>query len=228
MKIKGINILTIAGFDPTGGAGILADIQTFKAFNCVGMAVQTANTIQTEDEFIAVNWIDDEVIGRQLQSLLDRYSFTIVKIGLVPSLSLLNVLIDKIIAKQPNIKIVWDPVLSASAGVDFGQDLSELSVNDDAIAGAKELSNITKILLKGGHNPENLGRDILFDDEGELFFKPKPGNYSPKHGSGCVYASALAATIAKGYPQQKAILKAKRYIEYFLASSNTLIGRHKG
>ena len=157
-------------------------------------------------------------------------------------------LIDKIIAKQPNIKIVWDPVLSASAGVDFGQDLSELSVvlekvflitpnwseaiklsgNDDAIAGAKELSNITKILLKGGHNPENLGRDILFDDEGELFFKPKPGNYSPKHGSGCVYASALAATIAKGYPQQKAILKAKRYIEYFLASSNTLIGRHKG
>ena len=65
-------ILTIAGFDPSGGAGILADIKTFEQHKCIGMGVQTANTIQTENEFLSVNWIDENVVLKQLEMLLSK------------------------------------------------------------------------------------------------------------------------------------------------------------
>jgi len=242
-------ILTIAGFDPSGGAGLLADIKTFEQNKCIGMAVQTANTIQTEDEFLSVNWIDETIVIKQLETLLSKYKFNYIKIGLIPNLEFLKKAITICKTKNPNSKIIWDPILSASSGFDFNHDLNELetilkdiflitpnwdeikalSNTDNEIEGAKQLSKHTKVFLKGGHNEENIGKDYLFENKIQKAFNPKKTvkPMHPKHGSGCVLSSAITANLQQGYPLQKTILKSKRYIEGFLSSNKTLIGRHR-
>lgn len=245
---KRANILTIAGFDPSGGAGILADIKTFEANSTLGFAVQTANTIQTEDKFSAVNWIKESVIIEQLQFVLAQYTFHVVKIGLIPSLDLLNQVIDCLKKANQTTKIIWDPILAVSAGFDFKHDLSNLETvlqkiylltpnwnemqriggSKDAYKLAEHWSEQCKIYLKGGHNEKHLGKDYLFAKGKSISFNPKQSNYTPKHGSGCVFSAALAANLAKGYPEQKAVLRAKRYVEKFLKSNLSLLGFHYG
>lgn len=237
-------ILTIAGFDPSGGAGILADIKTIENNACLGFAVQTANTIQNEDVFEKVNWVNQNVIFQQLDILLRNHKFDFVKIGLIEDIEFLNKL--KEIEGFAKSKIIWDPVLSASSGFNFEQNLEGLnevlkkiylitpnwneikilSGNNDALNGASELSRFTKVYLKGGHNEENLGKDFLFSDGIENVFNPKKGNYTAKHGSGCVFSSVLTVNLAKAYPENKAILRSKRYIERYLSSSKTKLGHH--
>lgn len=245
--IKRPNIITIAGFDPSGGAGVLADVKTFEAHRCSGFAVQTANTIQTEDEFLSVNWIDQSLIKDQLRALCERYSIQGVKIGLIPSLSFMLEILAIVRDLNENLTIVWDPILSASAGFDFKHDLGklkevlskvdyitpnwneikQLSGNNYSLQGAQALSEVTSIYLKGGHNKESQGKDYLFNENGMRSFNPKAGNYYEKHGSGCVFSSALISNLLRGYPTQKAVLKSKRYIEEFLKSDRSKLGKHK-
>lgn len=241
------HILTIAGFDPSGGAGILADIKTIESLDGVGMAVQTANTIQTEDAFMSVNWVDENQIMAQLLTLLDRYVFDGVKVGLIPSLEFLGRIVPLLSLNNDKAPVIWDPVLSASAGFDFEQNLSGLNAavnlvdwitpnwhearrlggNENALEGMEELGRLTHVYLKGGHHEEDKGKDFLITQGGVKGFNAKQGRYYDKHGSGCVFSSALTVHLAKGYPKQKAILRSKRYVEFFLKSTPTLLGRHK-
>jgi len=165
---------------------------------------------------------------------------------LIQSTAFLFELIERLKSEQSNLKIIWDPVLSASAGFDFNQNLddlesvlkgidiltpnwnevTQLTKNSDALEGAVELSQLTKVYLKGGHNLKAKGKDYFIVEKQINVFNPKPGNYSDKHGSGCVFSSALAANLARGYPEKKAILRSKRYIEQFLKSNTGLLGYH--
>ena len=211
------------------------------------MAVQTANTIQSDKEFISANWIEESTILSQLNILLSRFKFDYIKIGLTPNLNLLNLLIKSCITSNTLVKIIWDPVLSTSSGFDFKIDLKNLdsileniylitpnleeikilSKLEDPIEGAKRLSKKCKVLLKGGHTEVEQGKDYLFDHENKTSFKPKTIKFSEKHGTGCVLSSAITANLAKGYPIKKSILRSKRYIEHFIESNHTLIGSHK-
>jgi hydroxymethylpyrimidine/phosphomethylpyrimidine kinase len=240
-------ILTIAGFDPSGGAGLLADIKTIEANKCLGFAVCTANTIQNENEFVAPNWINEAEVFAQLDVLLKGHQFEYVKIGLIPSLAFLLKAITTLITQHSQPKIIWDPILSASAGFDFGYDLSELKTileaiylltpnwneikqltdNVDAMEGAKTLSKFSNVYLKGGHNPDLKGKDYLFYEEKIYPFNPKVKVLYEKHGSGCVFSSALTANLAIGFPIIKACLRSKSYMYKFLNSSPTLLGSHR-
>lgn len=240
-------ILTIAGFDPTGGAGVLADVKTFEQNNCIGMAVQTANTVQTDQKFYTVNWMEKKLVDDQLKVLLKSYQFNYVKIGLVSSTESLSSFVQSCVKANPTVRIIWDPVLSASAGFMFSQNLKDLadvlknlylitpnfeeilniSGESDAMLGAQKLSAHCKVLLKGGHNPNDAGKDFLFENGKQNSFNPKNIKFTPKHGTGCVFASAITANLANGYPLQKSILRSKRYIEHFISSNSTLIGTHK-
>ena len=240
-------ILTIAGFDPSGGAGILADIKTIEANKCLGFAVCTANTIQNEHEFVSPNWIAEEEVFAQLDILMKIHTFDYVKIGLISSFEFLRRVSSKLIAQNPSLKIIWDPILSASAGFDFNHDLSELktvlkdvymitpnwneikqlSGNEDALVGAALLAQFTHVYLKGGHHPTTKGKDYLFFDGKVNVFNPKKKVNYEKHGSGCVFSSALTANLAKKYPVVKACLRSKSYMYKFLNSSPTLLGTHK-
>ena len=235
-------ILTIGGFDPSGGAGVLADIKTFEQHRLLGMAVNTANTVQSEDEFLSVNWLDKSLILEQLDQLLKHYQFNYVKIGLIPSIDFIHELHSKL----GNAKIIWDPILTASAGFDMQHDFSSLqdvlkkvdfftpnweeikslSGKDDAIAAAEDFAKLCNVYLKGGHDTEHPGRDHVFFNGKHFHLKAKGKKMTPKHGSGCVLSSALAANLSLRYPKHKACLKAKSYVTRVLESNPSLLGQH--
>ncbi len=251
MSIKRKNILTIAGFDPSGGAGILADVKTFEQHKLQSFAVQTANTIQTESQFIEPNWIPFDIVQHQMTELLSSYQFDYVKIGLIRNFEELQRLIQILTKFNPDVRIIWDPVLSATADFNFAQSINSeqiqhilhnvfictpnwdevqtLSGEQDALKAASilEKNSNSGIYLKGGHNVDQPGRDYLFFEGTTYPFKPMGKRVTPKHGSGCIFSSALASNLAKGYPLIKSCLRAKTYVTRVLESSDGLLGYHK-
>jgi hydroxymethylpyrimidine/phosphomethylpyrimidine kinase len=77
-------VVSIAGFDPTAGAGVLTDIKTFEQHRVYGFAITTANTIQTENQFLAIQWTEIAFVLRSIEELLKNYPIKAVKIGIVP------------------------------------------------------------------------------------------------------------------------------------------------
>ena len=243
-------VLSIAGFDPSGGAGLLADIKTFENMGCYGLAVNTANTIQNDSKFEACHWSSEAIILQQLELLLESFSLEVVKIGIVEDLQILNKVIDKLLLKNRSIRIIWDPVLKSSSGFSF-QEPQEFQKNLESILERifvvtpnfdeikifyseltmeekiRKITGKTNLYLKGGHRVENIGLDELFTTEGDCFrLEPCRTGCSEKHGSGCVLSSALAAHLALGNSLMEAAQKAKSYIEKVLASNQTLLGYH--
>src|SRR5580698_1730411 len=100
-------VLTIAGFDPSGCAGILADVKTLEANGVYGMAVCTANTEQNISSFKKSNWIGKNEMISQLNLLQKEVNFGFVKIGLTENFDILNCLIDELIKRNTSVKIVW-------------------------------------------------------------------------------------------------------------------------
>lgn len=240
-------VLSIAGLDPCGGAGLLADIKTFEQHKCLGFGVTTAITCQTEDRFDSVRWIDqDEIIG-QIKPLLRRYKIEAVKIGLIQSTQSLDRILDVLTTNGvPNI--VWDPVLTASAGFNFNnysstinlrkllekmtlitpnlREAMHLSQMSDPVNAARTLSDHTNVLLKGGHHPKELGTDQLFIHSRKVRLAPVTKELASKHGSGCILSSSIAAFLAQRESLENACTNAKRYIEKALGSNSNLLAYH--
>jgi hydroxymethylpyrimidine/phosphomethylpyrimidine kinase len=248
--IKRPYVLSIAGFDPSAGAGILADVKTFESNKVYGLGVVSANTFQNDNEFNSVDWIPVEKIIEQISVLQKRFEFRFIKIGLIENLESLNSLVSYLTSHVSYPKIIWDPIIKASAGYEIhraiNQNLLEkicrqiylitpnipesrlLGTGKDAIENAKYLSRFCHVFLKGGHAENKIGYDSLFLKEGKQFsFRPKIKGIYPKHGSGCVLSSAITAGLAKGENINRACLKAKQYSEKFLRSNKTLLGYHK-
>ncbi|MEO7977420.1 hydroxymethylpyrimidine/phosphomethylpyrimidine kinase [Flavobacterium sp.] len=240
--------LSIAGFDPSGGAGVLADVKTFEQHQVNGFAINTANTIQTDNMFYEIQWTDLSFVIRSIETLFLSYEITTVKIGIVPSLYYLNRILSSIKLLSPMTKIVWDPVLKSSTKFEFIELNDDLLLNEalskidlitpnydeimmlfpDFVSEKPWVKNElpSAILLKGGHNEEALGTDYLFMNSTVTELLPTNINFQPKHGSGCVLSSAIAANLALGHNLKSACIEAKIYIEKYLSSSSTLIGHH--
>jgi len=249
--------LTIAGFDPSGGAGLMADVKTFESLKCYGLAVQTANTEQNDIKLIACQWIDISIIQGQLELLFERFDIDVVKIGIVKNWEVLNKIVDILFEKNNSIKIILDPILRSSSDFKFhNQPLIEASVNENCFEEVlkkiylltpnyqeieklytdrsieetiKHISGVTNLFLKGGHRKEAIGKDELFTSTGKHFIlNPKEEKvFSEKHGSGCVLSSAITAYLAHGFPLLKSCFRAKRYTEKVLSSNKSLLGYHK-
>ena len=240
--------LTIAGFDPSSGAGLTADIKTFEQHKVYGLSVCTAITLQTEDEFYDIRWEKIEDVIKATKVLLDKYPVSIVKTGILPSLEYLNKLVTFLHLKYPNIKIVVDPILKSSTGFDFIKDSNKelfysilkncylitpnlneailITGNNNEMEAAKEISNYCNVLLKGGHHAEKLGVDYLFTNNKLIELKPSSLNGSGKHGSGCILSAAITANLALGHSLEEACKLSKHYIETILLSNNTLLAYH--
>jgi hydroxymethylpyrimidine/phosphomethylpyrimidine kinase len=242
-------VLTIAGFDPSGGAGVLADIKTFEQHKVYGFAINTANTIQTENEFHRIQWTPIDFVVESIITLLNNYPVKAVKIGIVPSLSYLNEIIIFLKKHSPTIQIIWDPVLRSSTEFDFLTlsnqqiligilnqiDLITPNFNEirqfnleekNADTIANSYSNYCSILLKGGHNPNEIGVDYLYSQNDIYRYSPKTDNCHEKHGSGCVLSSAITANLALGQNLKTACENAKTYTENYLLSNSTKLGFH--
>ncbi|MTH14864.1 hydroxymethylpyrimidine/phosphomethylpyrimidine kinase [Flavobacterium sp. LC2016-01] len=241
-------VLTIAGLDPSGGAGILADIKTFEQHKVTGFAIATANTIQTENKFYEIQWVNLSFVIRSIETFFLTYKINVVKIGIVPSLHYLNRILSTIKLLSPTTKIVWDPVLKSTTKFEFLNiedrlDLNKILSKIDLITPnyieiEKLLPGFIKdhlwidnetssaILLKGGHNLNEVGKDQLFLKNKIIDLLPTNKNCSEKHGSGCVLSSAIASNLALNQTIEAACQNAKIYIEKYLSSSSTLIGYH--
>ncbi|WP_343588722.1 hydroxymethylpyrimidine/phosphomethylpyrimidine kinase [Flavobacterium sp.] len=237
-------VLTIAGLDPSGGAGILADIKTFEQHKVTGFAISTANTIQTENQFYEIQWTDLSFVIRSIETLFLNYKISVVKIGIVSSLPDLNRIVSTIKMLSSSTKIVWDPVLKSTTKFEFMNiedrlDLNKILSKIDLITPNYHEAEIlfpdfpsnenrfsTNILLKGGHNKKALGKDLLFLKKEAFELLPSEKKCFEKHGSGCVLSSAIASNLALNQTLKEACESAKIYIENYLSSTSTLIGYH--
>lgn len=240
-------VLSIAGFDPSGGAGILADIKTFEAHRTLGLGVCSALTYQTERTFEGVSWVGELTIIKQLEPLLRTYPAEYVKIGLIENVQVLSSVISYLLAKRPTIHIIWDPILSASAGYDFHSSIPEellvelakkvylitpnlkeikrIFPNLEEGEAATLLSKSCNVFLKGGHSTDNTSNDILYTKGEKIVFEAAK-LHNDKHGTGCVLSSSITALLAKGLQLEEACKKAKEYTTNFIASNSTLLGYH--
>jgi hydroxymethylpyrimidine/phosphomethylpyrimidine kinase len=246
-------VLSIAGFDPCGGAGVLADIKTMELHQCLGMAVNTSITNQVEDKFISVNWFSTDDIIKHIQTLTNKYKIDFVKIGIVENLHTLHAIVSFLKQQNNTITIVWDTVLSASSGfhlieaIDKNKledvlkniflitpniiEVKKLSGIDNEREAANYLSTHCHVLLKGGHSETNKGIDFLFHNKTttNVTLSVVEGNKNilyPKHGSGCILSSSITANLALGNDLETACQKSKRYIETILNSNTNLLAYH--
>lgn len=242
-------ILTIAGHDPSGGAGLTSDIKTFEAHGLYGLSVCSAITVQNDIDFKACIWTDIEVILAQIETLFDRFEISVVKIGIVENWSVLLRIVNKLKVLNSEVKIVLDPIIKASAGFDFHttesqelldniweqcflitpnyDEIQQLYPEKDIEETIEHISSFTNIYLKGGHRIDKKGWDVLYYNKIVMInIPPTTEKISEKHGSGCVLSSALASNILLEQSLEDASKNSKYYTETFLNSNKSLLGTH--
>lgn len=243
-------VLSIAGFDPSAGAGVLADIKCFEQNEVYGFGICSALTIQTDRDFLKNEWLDATQIIEQIAPLLLHFKVAAAKIGLIKDISVLLEVIDYLKKNQPGIKIVMDPVLRASAGYAFHDwdnglkqllptlrqidlftpnypEILRLGGNADVFKTAEAWSLYCPILLKGGHMAIHRGTDFLYIKGQKHELRPVVPNIYQKHGSGCVLSATITAGLALGRSLLPACTWAKANTEHFLNSNESLLGYHK-
>ncbi len=248
MTIDRPYVLTIAGHDPSVGAGLGADLKVFEQKRVYGLSVCTAVTVQNDALFKTPNWVAEAIILAQLELLLSKYAIKVVKVGLIENLEVLHHLVLSLKDFNPDCEIIWDPILKASAGFVFHEKLQL----DLLIAILKELCLITpnltefnelkealnledkpsfvsqycNLLLKGGH-AEDHANDVLYTKTGLVkTIAGEPFKGFGKHGTGCVLSAAIASEVALGKSLSEACALAKRYTEDLIKSNASNLGYH--
>lgn len=241
------NILTIAGSDSCGGAGIQADIKTFSAHGLYGMSVITAVTAQNTQGVFAVQDIDKDIIKKQIQAIYDDITVSAVKIGMVSQIDTIKAIAEELI-KYKAKNIVLDPVMISKSGFDLlRKESKETLVKElipiadivtpniheaQAITGFKIENTVDmekaaieiykmgpkNVLVKGGHLEED-AIDVLFNGEEIRHFKGRRINTKNTHGTGCTLSSAIASNIALGYGVMESVRRAKEYINIAIEHS---------
>ena len=232
--------LTIAGSDSCGGAGIQADIKTMTANGVYAMSAVTALTAQNTTGVTDIMEASPDFLAAQLDSVFTDIFPDAVKIGMVSSIGLIEVIADKLTQYEAE-NIVLDPVMVATSGSKLMQDDAvetlktkliplaavatpnipeaeiltgmKISSPEDMETAAKKiyLDYGCAVLLKGGHQL-NDANDFLFDGQSARWFEGKRIDNPNTHGTGCTLSSAIASNLAKGLPMAEAVGRAKEYI----------------
>jgi hydroxymethylpyrimidine/phosphomethylpyrimidine kinase len=232
-------VLSIAGFDPSSGAGIAADLKTFAAHGCYGVAAITALTIQNTQGVTALYPTEPAVLKDTIAALLTDGRVKAIKVGMLANQANAGV-VSEILESNPALPSVLDPVFRSSNGRDLADaacqefvreqlikrayvitpNLFEASAmtglrveNQEAMkAAARRLVEMgaRAVVVTGGHLDKAI--DVLFDgSELEVFTgdRVKPDN---THGTGCTFSSAIAANLALGRQLRDAVVLAKAYV----------------
>ena len=232
-------VLSVAGFDPSAGAGIAADLKTFAAHNCYGVAAITALTVQNTQGVASVHPVDPTVLRESILSLLSDGRVKALKLGMLCNQSIAEV-VREILESNPDLPAVLDPIVRSSnnydllnaAALDFirrrllsrvavvtpnlaeAAALAEIPVDslDSMKAAARKLVELgaRAVVVTGGHLEKAI--DVFFDGTTMEAFagdRIKPDN---THGTGCTFSSAVAANLALGRQLRDAVVMAKAYV----------------
>lgn len=243
------SVLVFAGLDPSGGAGIQADIQAISAAGVHPLVIVTALTVQDHEHVYAVHPVEPALLKAQAQALIDAgINITVVKLGIVGSAANAQAIADIIKtlrAHQPGLQVVLDPVLASGHGdtLTRGDAVAALAplrklatvilpnlpeakamcataADDDARAQIL-LDDAPHVLIKGGHGDGDvvINRWHHHDGHQEWRWPRLPGSF---HGSGCTLASALAARLALGQAMAMAMDSAQRWVQNALQQAYTI------
>ena len=240
-------VLTIAGSDSCGGAGIQADLKAMSAQGVYGMSVITAITAQNSMGVFAVQEVDLNIIKKQIEVLYEDIEISSVKIGMLSSSEIIKVVYETL--KNVNGKnIVIDPVMVSKSGyyllkeeaiealkeflkigtlvtpnIPEAEILANMKIEseEEMILAAKKIKKLgaKNVLIKGGHREDNC-TDILLTEENEIV-KLLGERFETKntHGTGCTLSSTIASYIGKGYSIEESVKIGKKYITEAIKNS---------
>lgn len=233
-------VLTIAGSDCSGGAGIQADLKTISAHKNYAMSVITSLTAQNTTGVHGIYDISPEFVAKQLDCVFTDIRPDAIKIGMVSNNAIIEVVAKKLIEYKAE-NIVIDPVMVSTSGSKLLSDvaigflvkkllplgkiitpnipeaevLSRISINnkEDMMQAAEIINKKIKcaVLIKGGHSINN-ANDLLIDNGVLCWFESERIDNPNTHGTGCTLSSAIASNLASGCPLNISIMKAKEYI----------------
>jgi hydroxymethylpyrimidine/phosphomethylpyrimidine kinase len=218
-------LLSIAGFDPTGGAGILRDIRTFNYFGFYGTAVITVNTAQNTKGVKKLSFVDGEVIEEQLKLIVEEFKIEGVKVGIPHVDYSVNKKIANFTSKL-KVPVVFDPVISPTFGKRFIEEpetiLPILRVSTVITPNFKEFKILKPLLkeytgfivVKGIPNGDFVEDHLLKADNVISKVSHKKDNLTVR-GTGCAFSSALLCFIVKGYSVEAALKEAAKFLEVF-------------
>lgn len=208
--------LTIAGFDPSGGAGLQADLRVFHAAGVAGWSVATAITIQNTEGVHGVHLIDVDTLHKQLEAVFsDARSLGAVKIGMLGGAAQVRAVADALRTWKPR-NVVLDPVLASTAGVPLLDDPSALDelipLCDLVTPNAHEHVAARTLLRKGGHLAGDPDDKLFVDGNLVRTYRGTRIETPHTHGTGCALSAAIAAHLALGAPLEEAIASAKEMV----------------
>jgi hydroxymethylpyrimidine/phosphomethylpyrimidine kinase len=246
------NVLSIAGADPCGGAGIQADLKTFAALRCYGLSVVTALTAQSTQGVREILLVPASFVGAQIDALFDDGQIAAVKIGMTGSPEIIEVIGDRL-ARAGAKPVVLDPVLAASSGAPLvsGDVAASLVatlaplvslvtpnlMEAAALAKAPTPSSLdamreiakrlhglgfAAVLVKGGHREAAACEDVFYDGSAFKLFSLPRVATRNTHGTGCTLSSAITAGLAQGLALPEAIEVAKHYLQHALENADAL------
>lgn len=251
-KFKYLRVLTIAGSDSGGGAGIQADLKTIAALGCYGMTAITALTAQNTMGVRAIHGVPPDILQHQIDAVVEDIGVDAVKIGMLHSPGVVQIVahaIDRHVLKN----IVLDPVMVATSGavlidhpaiaalvaqlfdrvavvtpnLDEAALLVGRSLDSEqsmAIAAQELLAMGAKaVLLKGGHLPGDQVSDLLMTAGGRFHWMRAPRIHTMNtHGTGCTLSSAIAAHLALGLALPAAVEAARQFVRVALEAGATV------
>ncbi|QDH77706.1 bifunctional hydroxymethylpyrimidine kinase/phosphomethylpyrimidine kinase [Echinicola soli] len=251
-KIKTyIPVLTIAGSDSGGGAGIQADLKTFSALGCFGASVITATTAQNTLGVKSIHDIPVEHIKEQLEAVLSDIEPKAIKIGMINRPEVVQVIVEAL-AQYPGIPVVFDPVMVATSGDRLiKEETVELlkkelfpishiitpNMDEAAVLIGKAVDSLSKmekaasqllpygstyVLVKGGHLNGNTVADVLCGNEQKHVFESEKINTGNVHGTGCTLSSAIAVFLARGMDIKKAVELARSFVFQAIDAGKTI------
>ncbi|MBS4534905.1 bifunctional hydroxymethylpyrimidine kinase/phosphomethylpyrimidine kinase [Clostridium sp. D2Q-14] len=245
------NVLTIAGSDSSGGAGIQADLKTFSAHGVFGMSVITAVTAQNTQGVFDVEDISVDIIKKQIDAIFDDIEVDALKIGMVSQIDTIEAIASKLRKYKP-ANIVLDPVMISKSGYDLlipeakGTLIKELlplstivtpNIPEAEVISRMDINSLEEmkkaamkiyelgarnVLIKGGHREGDTAIDILYNGKDFIDFKSERINTKNTHGTGCTLSSAIASNLARNFNIEDSVLNAKKYITIAIKTSFSL------
>ena len=236
------SVLIFAGSDPSGGAGLQADIQAVSALGAHPLTAITALTVQDNDRVFNVHPVPAALVQQQAQALIDKMDVAAVKIGIVGNRANAEAIADTLRAmklRRPELHVVLDPVLASGHGDPLAADnavqalapllplatLITPNLPEESLCGGEQrldaqveklLQYCSNVLIKGGHGtgPDVVNRWFAQGNQCTWTWPRLPGSF---HGTGCTLASAIAALLACGCSMVQAIEDAQAYCHQALA-----------
>jgi hydroxymethylpyrimidine/phosphomethylpyrimidine kinase len=234
-------VLTVAGFDPSGGAGVVADVKTITAFGCFAAAAVTSLTFQNTTGVYGAAHQTAETVRAQVLPVIADFKVAGAKTGMLPTREIIEEVAR--LFRETNLPApVVDPVVRSTSGYDLIDDsalealkrellplarvvtpnipeaerITGLDIRDgDAMAEAARLirgMGARAVLVKGGHLAGGRALDVL-DEEGEVtYFDAERIETTSTHGTGCTLAAGIAACLARGHNVEDSVALAKRYV----------------